>query len=59
MMLRRIKMSDIDSYLLKCALESIEQNISTQDIQERCECQMGFQQSHSDRNEKHVTYGNI
>lgn len=34
--------ADIDSYLLKCTLESLSKNISLQEIQGQCKCQMGF-----------------
>lgn len=43
-------MTDTDSYLLKCALESIEQGIPAEDIQAKCECQMGFVNCDSDDN---------
>lgn len=35
-------MSDIDSYLLKCALEAMEQGVPAESIEEECICKMGF-----------------
>lgn len=41
-------MADIDSYLLKCTLESIENGVQPKDILKNCECQMGFTDCKSD-----------
>ena len=35
-------MADIDSYLLKCALEVMEKGAKPEGILKNCECQMGF-----------------
>jgi hypothetical protein len=35
-------MADIDSYLLKCALESLEKGVSSEETLKNCESQMGF-----------------
>jgi len=43
-------MTDTDSYLLKCALESIEEGVSSEEIQAKCECQMGFINCEADNN---------
>lgn len=51
-------MTDTDSYLLKCTLESIEEGISTKEIQTKCETQMGFINCNNDTNEQYNQYKN-
>lgn len=44
-------MTDTDSYLLKCTLESIGKGVPAREIQKRCECQMGLVDCYSDDSE--------
>lgn len=51
-------MADLDSYLLKCTLESIDKGMKSDDILKNCECQMGFINCGNDNhNEKTLTNG--
>lgn len=45
-------MTDTDSYLLKCTLESIERGVSIESIQFECECKLGFRDYNSYDNKK-------